>query len=122
MRCRRKTQSGMSMLEIMVTMFLVMMGLLVVMSSFVAIAKSSRYSERMEVATTLVQREMERVRNLPWANIQSETGAYGEYADHPDYRHEIAVTDVGTVRQVVVRIFFENNRRRCEVRTYVSNM
>lgn len=118
----RKIQSGISMLEIMVTMFLVMMGLLVVMSSFVAIAKSSRYSQRMEVATTLVQREMERVRNLPWANIQSETGAYGEYSDHPDYRHDVTVTDVGVVRQVVVHIYFENDRRCCEVRTYVSNM
>jgi len=119
---RRKTQSGLSMLEVLVTMFLVMMGLLVVMSSFVAIAKSGRYSERMDVATTLAQREMERVRNLPWANIHSEAGAYNEYSDHPDYRHEITVTDVGTVREVVVRIYFENNRRRCEVRTYVSNM
>jgi Tfp pilus assembly protein PilV len=122
MMCRRKTQSGMSMLEIIMTMFLVMMGLLVVMSSFVAIAKSSRYSERMEVATTLAQREMERVRNLPWANIQTEAGVYGEYSDHLDYRHDITVTDVGAVREVVVRIYFENGRRRCEVRTYVSNL
>jgi Tfp pilus assembly protein PilV len=122
MMSRRKTQSGMSMLEIIMTMFLVMMGLLVVMSSFVAIAKSSRYSERMEVATTLAQREMERVRNLPWANIQTEAGAYGEYADHPDYRHDVTVTNVGAVREVVIRIYFENGRRRCEVRTYVSNL
>jgi Tfp pilus assembly protein PilV len=119
-RCRR--QGGFSLLEVMVTMFLVMIGLLVVMSSFVAIAKSTKYSARMDVANTLARLEMEKVRNLPFANIQSATGAYSEYPDHPDYRHEVVVQDVGSSRQVTVRIYFENDRRRAELRTYVTNL
>jgi prepilin-type N-terminal cleavage/methylation domain-containing protein len=122
MKRQRHVQSGFSMLEIMVTLFLVTLGLLVVMTSFVAIGKAHRYSERMDVAASLVRLEMERIRNQPYANIQSEIGAYNEYLDHPDYRHEVAVTDMGNVKEVVLRIYFENDRRRSEVRTFVSNL
>jgi Tfp pilus assembly protein PilV len=121
-RIRCRAQGGFSLLEVMVTMFLVMIGLLVVMSSFVAIAKSTKYSERMDVANTLARLEMEKVRNLSFANIQSASGVYSEYPDHPDYRHEVIVEDVGSSRQVIVRIYFENDRRRAELRTYVSNL
>ena len=122
MKRQRHMQSGFSMLEIMVTLFLVTMGLLVVMTSFIAIGKSHRYSERMDVAASLARLEMERIRNQPYANIQSEVGAYYEYAEHPDYRHEVSVTDMGNVKEVVLRVYFEGDRRRTEVRTYMSNL
>jgi Tfp pilus assembly protein PilV len=117
-----RVQAGISMLEILVTTFIVMVGLLVVMTSFIAIAKSGRYSERVDVANNLAKLEIERIRNLPFASIQSETGAYSEYPNHPDFRHDVSVTDLGRTREVVVRIFFENDRRRTEVRTYVANL
>ncbi|MBU0507331.1 prepilin-type N-terminal cleavage/methylation domain-containing protein, partial [bacterium] len=52
--CKRR-QAGISMIEVLITMFLVMVCLLVVMTSFVAVAKSSRYSERMDVAASLAR-------------------------------------------------------------------
>jgi Tfp pilus assembly protein PilV len=122
MRKTNRGQGGFSMLEIMVTVFLVTMGLLVVMTSFVAIAKSQRYSERMDIAASLARLEMERIRNRTYANVQSETGAYSEYPEHPDFRHEAAVTDLGTAKKVVLRIYFEHDRRRAELVTYVSNL
>jgi Tfp pilus assembly protein PilV len=122
MKALRRKQKGLSILEVLVTMFLVAMGLLVVMTSFVAIAKSHRYSERMDVANTLARMEMERIRNLPYANIASGEGAYSEYPDHPDYRHQVTVTDHGTAKEILLQIYFENDRRRAEVRTYVTNL
>ncbi|RPH95058.1 hypothetical protein EHM69_05550 [candidate division KSB1 bacterium] len=122
MKLRKKSQSGFSMLEILITTFLVTMGLLVVMTSFVAIAKSNRYSERMDIATTLAKLELESIRNQSYALIQSETGSYSEYPDHPDYRHETVVNDLGSVKEITLRIYFENDRRRAEMITYVSNM
>lgn len=122
MKHTRRSQSGISMLEIMITLSLVMIGLLVVMTSFVAISKSSRYGERMNMATTLGRMEMERVRNTTFANLHSVTGAYGEYPDHTEYRHEVVVNDHGTIKEIILRIYFERDRRRAEMRTYVANM
>jgi type II secretory pathway pseudopilin PulG len=122
MKRKSHKQGGFSMLEIIVTIFLVTLGLLVVMTSFVAISKAHRYSERMDTAASLARLEMERYRNRTYANIHSEVGAYSEYPEHPDYRHEAAVTDLGTAKQITLRIYFENDRRRTEVITYVSNL
>ncbi len=122
MKLKKRMQSGVSLLEIMVTLLLVTIGLLVVMTSFVAISKATRYGERMKVATTIARMEMERFRNTPYASLSSGTGAYHEYPDYPDYRHEVIVTEQGTVKEIVLRIYFENDRRRAELRTYVTSM
>lgn len=119
---KRRKQSGFGMLEIIVTVFLVTMGLLVVMTSFIAISKAHKYSERMDLAASLARLEMERIRNQPYASIQSEVGSYYEYSAHPDYRHEAVVQDLGHVKEVVLKIYFENDRRRAELTTYVSNL
>lgn len=118
----KKKQGGFGMLEVLISSFLVILGLLVIMSSMVAMAKSSRYSQRMDVANSLARREMERVRNLTYANVVTESGTYGEYADHPDFRHVTTVTVVGTVKQVRMQVFFEDDRRRAELMTFVANM
>ena len=118
----RFTQSGVSMLEIVVTILLVTLGLLVVMSSFVAISRSEHFGERMNVATNLARMEMERIRNMTFANIVSANGAYREYADQPDFRHQVVVVDQGTIKKVTVRIYFEKDRRKAEMQTYVSNL
>lgn len=122
MRKRRTCQTGMSMLEVVVTVFLVTLGLLVVMTSFIAIAKANRHAERMDVATSLARFELEQIRNLQFANIQSETGTYSEYPNHPDFRHVTTVTNFGNVKEVVLHVYFEGDRRRAEVRTFIANM
>ncbi|MFZ5434163.1 MAG: type IV pilus modification PilV family protein [Calditrichota bacterium] len=122
MKSVKRLQAGISMLEVMITMFLVMMGLLVVMTSFVAIAKSNRYSERMDIATSLARLEMERIRNLDYANIQSETGYYYEYPEQPSFRHETTVATIGNTKEITLHIYFENDRRRAELKTYITNM
>jgi Tfp pilus assembly protein PilV len=124
MKVKKQMQRGITLLEVMVTAFVVVVGLVVVMSSFVATAKSSRYSERMDIANTLLQLEMERMRNQAYADIESELGAYNEdYPDHPDYRKEITVTQFGgSVKQIVVDIYFENDRRRAEALTMIAKL
>ena len=122
MKRKPRRQSGISMLEVLITMFLVMMGLLVVMTSFVAIAKSHRYSERMDVAASLSRMEMERIRNMSYTTVLPETGSYSEYPDHPDFRHETYITTMGNTKQVTLRLYFESDRRYAEMITYVTNM
>ncbi len=118
----KRKQGGFGMLEVLISTFLVILGLLVIMSSMVAMAKSSRYSQRMDVANSLARREMERIRNLTFANIVTETGSYGEYTDYPDFRHQTTVTTQGTVKQVQLKVYFEGDRRRAELITFVANM
>jgi Tfp pilus assembly protein PilE len=122
MKLTKQVQKGLTMLEILITTFVVVMGLLVVMTSFLAIAKSNRYSERMDTANTLIRMEMEKVRNKAYGTILTENGHYGEYAEYPGFRHVTTVVDRGSVKEVKVDIYFEHDRRRAEVVTFVANM
>ena len=122
MKAKKKSRAGFGLLEIMITISLVLLGLLVVWSSMVAMAKSNRYSERMDVANTIARHEMEHVRNMRFDHISSETGSYGEYATHPDYRHQTIVSSVGELKEVSVRVLFENDRRQFEILTFVANL
>ena len=118
----KKTQRGFGMLEVLISTFLVILGLLVIMSSMVAMAKSNRYSQRMDVANSLARREMERIRNTNFDDIANENGAYGEYTDFPDYRHVVEITTQGNLKQVRLQVFFENDRRRAELVTFIADL
>ena len=98
----RSRQSGFGMLEIVVTLFLVLIGLMVVMTSYLAIARAQHYSQRMDTASEIATREMERIRNRPWNLISAETGAVGEYPDQPEYRHTVGVRTIGSVKEVTL--------------------
>jgi Tfp pilus assembly protein PilV len=115
-------QAGFSMIEVMVTMFLVMIGLLVVMSAMVATAKSTRYAEEVDVANALMRMEMERLQNTDWDVIAHEEVGYGAIADHPDYRYSTAVTQNGRIKRIELTIWFENDRRSVTATTSIVDM
>lgn len=122
MKTSKKLQRGMTLLEVLMTMFLVTVGMLAVMSAMVASAKANRYSQRIDVANSMIRMEMERVQNLPFESIASESGEYGEYRDNPLFRHQINVIDNGDSKQVTVFIFFENDVRSASATTLISDM
>jgi Tfp pilus assembly protein PilV len=114
-------QRGVSLLEILVTTVIVTTGLLVVMSSFVAMAKSNRYAGKMEIANNLLRLELENVRNQSYSEIQS-LSLDGIYTDLPEFERRITVTEQSNVKQVLVQIYFENGRRVAQATTMVAQL
>ncbi|MBK6767045.1 MAG: hypothetical protein IPG71_12320 [bacterium] len=118
-----KLQAGVSLLEVLVTIMIVTGGLMVVMSSFVGIAKSNRYVTKMELANTLLRLEMENVRNSRFAEIVSIESSYGEsYSDQPDFRRNVVVEEIGNIKRVTVRILFDNDYHQAEAATIVTQL
>jgi Tfp pilus assembly protein PilV len=119
----KRAQRGVSLIEVVMTAFVIVVGLLVVMSSFVAIAKSQRYSERMDLANALLRMEMERVRNQDYDDVVAIEGEYFiDFPDQPEYRKQIGVTENDNVKTVEVGIYFENDRRRVVATTMLANL
>lgn len=122
-RIARKWQAGVSLLEVLVTILIVTGGLVVVMSSFVGIAKSNRYVEKMETANNLLRLELETMRNNSYADITTLDTQYGTaYNDQPDFRKEVTVNEFGNVKRVTVQIYFDNDRHVAEATTMVAQM
>lgn len=122
-RIMRKWQAGISLLEVLVTVLIVTGGLVVVMASFVGIAKSNRYVEKMETANSLLRLEMETLRNDRFVDIISSNSDYGNsFLDQPDFRRVVEVTDLGNVKRVRVRILFDSDRHQAEATTMVAQL
>lgn len=122
-RIMRKWQAGISLLEVLVTVLIVTGGLVVVMASFVGIAKSNRYVEKMETANSLLRLEMETLRNDRFVDIISSDSDYGNsFLDQPDFRRVVEVTDLGNVKRVRVRILFDSDRHQAEATTMVAQL
>lgn len=122
-RFARKWQAGVTLLEVMVTILIVTGGLVVVMASFVGIAKSNRYVEKMETANSLLRWELETIRNNRFADILSAESSYGSaYSDQPEFRKSILVTELGNVKRITVQIHFDDDKRRAEATTMVAQL
>lgn len=122
-RVMRKWQAGVSLLEVLVTILIVTGGLVVVMASFVGVAKSNRYVEKMETANNLLRLELETVRNDRFADIVSADSDYGDtYTDQPDFRKRVVVTELGNIKRVTVQILFDLDKHLAEATTMVAQL
>lgn len=119
---RRRRDGGFSLMEILMATVILMLGFLIVASSFIAMARANRYSEKHDTAVNLASRVMEDLRNTRFVQIENEQGDYGEYPDFPNYRHETEVILLGQAKQVIVRIFFDKNRRQVSLVSFFAPM
>lgn len=110
------------MLEVLVASVVLVVGFLIIISSFVAMARANRYSEKQDIAIQLASRVMEDMRNQGFATIQSEEGSYNEYFDHPHFRHRADVATVGQVKEITVEIFFDDDRKQVKLVSYLADM
>jgi prepilin-type N-terminal cleavage/methylation domain-containing protein len=119
---RQRRDRGFTLIEIIMTTLILVLGFLIIASSYVAMARANRYSERQDTAINLASRVMEDLRNTRFDQIVSGEGTYGEYTDFPGYRHQTEVVDVGQVKQVTVRVFFNNNQRQIMLVSFFANI
>jgi Tfp pilus assembly protein PilV len=119
---RQRRDKGISMLEVLLATVILLLGLLIVASSFLAMTRANRYSEKQDKAVQLASRVMEDYRARRFPQIQNEEGNYGEYTDFPDYRHRVEVTATGQVKKVTVHILFDRDRRQVVLVSFFSDI
>ena len=112
----------MTLLEVLLATVVLVVGFLIIVSSFVAMARANRYSEKQDIAIQLAGRVMEDLRNQGFTSIQSEEGCYNEYNDYPNFRHKTEVVTIGQVKEITVEIFFDKDRKRVRLVSYCANM
>lgn len=119
---RRRKDEGMTLIEVLISTLILVLGFLIIVSSFVAMARSNRYSEKHDKAIQLASRVMEDMRNSKFSDIQNENGFYYEYPEFPKYRHQINVQPTGRVKKVTVRIYFDDDQKHVSLVSYFANM
>ena len=76
---RRRKERGMTLLEVLLAAVVLVAGFLIIITSFVAMARANRYSEKQDIAVQLASRVMEDVRNQKFNAIQTEQSDYNQF-------------------------------------------
>lgn len=105
MRARRK-QEGFTLTEVMVSVFLLTVGLFSAGSTMLAVHRSHQLSGTLMTATNLAQSRMEDLKAATYDAVAGLTENYGEITDHPSYRRVTTVTPNAddTLKSVTVTV------------------
>ncbi len=88
----KKNQKGFTLIEVLVSMFLLTVGVLAASSTLIAVFKGQRYSASLMSATNLAQSRMETVKSTSYDGIASGTEAFGSITGFETFRRVTTVT------------------------------
>ncbi|QQS22733.1 prepilin-type N-terminal cleavage/methylation domain-containing protein [bacterium] len=120
-----KTQSGFSIIEVVVTLFIIGLTLVLLQMSAnsVVLNKQARYKE---IATRIADQKMQSIRTTDFDSIPS-TGTFNDslMSSIPSGAGNITVVDVNdTLKDVTVRVTWSNSRSNgnnsVELQTYIT--
>ena len=117
-----RPKSGFTLLEILITLIIFVLGVVAITGLFGTGLVSSADAEDTAIAMNLAQRRMEEIRNLDFdTGIVSEAKA--AVNDFPRFQREVVVTEPETdLKQVVVTAYwaFKNDEVSVSLETYIS--
>ena len=87
-----RQEDGFSITEVVVSTFLVAIGLIAVAAVLVAAANRQNLSQGVTTATNLCTTALERVRLEAYDSVESSTEGFGDITDYPNYKRETIVT------------------------------
>ena len=101
-----RNEDGFSLTEIVVSTFLVAIGLVSAASVLVAAANRQNLSQGLTSATNLCTATLEGFREKTYDEINSSTEGFGEITNYPAYKREVIVTPNAddTLKVVEVRV------------------
>jgi prepilin-type N-terminal cleavage/methylation domain-containing protein len=117
-----RASKGFTLIEVIVTVVILTLGLLTILGVFLGAAKSNRNAERIDIASHLGEEVMEQFLNVGYNQIQPFEEHYGDIPNYPRYRRQVLVTDIGTLKNVRILVFFDNDLHHTEFRTFYTNL
>ncbi len=86
-----KSQEGFSIVEAMVSVFILTVGLMAAASVLVSVAGSEKLSSVLTTATNLSQEKLEKVRHKSYTDVDDETEDFGGISKFPSFKRDVNV-------------------------------
>ena len=98
--------AGFTLTEVVVSLFLLSVGILAATSTLMAVFKGQRYSASLMAATQLAQSHMESIKSMTYSQVSSTSEAYGEISGYETFSRITTVTPNAddTLKTVVVQV------------------
>ena len=105
LRCKRK-EEGFSVAELVVSIFLVTLGMLSVAAVMTTVVNRQTLSLALTSCTNLCSSKLEEIKTMEYEDVASSTEGFGEIENFANYKREVIVTpnenDTLRVVEVVV--------------------
>jgi len=114
--CLRATrrQSGFTLIEILIALFILVVGLLGVISVATTVINGNAFGKKITTATTLAQDKMEEIKNLGYSGTPSSdtttTEDYNSITDYPTYKRVTGVdvdSPAADIKTIEVKVEFQ---------------
>lgn len=112
LRGGRNKKGGFTLTEIVVSLFLLTVGIMAASSTLMTVYKGLRYSASLMTATNLAQSAMEDIKSQSYSQVQADTKDYGEISGYESFRRVTTVTSnaENTLKTVVVLVVSTNGQ------------
>jgi prepilin-type N-terminal cleavage/methylation domain-containing protein len=128
---KRTSQAGFTMVELVITATVAAIIILTVIDGFTSIEQLNRTARAETIGTQVVQQEMEKVRNTPYANIatgatdlSSQLSAYGSLGTPRTFTKTVTVIDANGLKQVDFALSYTiyHRTKKIQLSTEVANI
>jgi general secretion pathway protein I len=108
----KRSQNGLTLLEVILAISILSFGLIIIVSTFSSGMRAAGSAYKMMLAQSLAQSKMEELLVAPWASMEGEFGP-----DHPSFTWQVKRTphDPG-LQKIVLTIFWKERGKRREIR------
>jgi type II secretory pathway pseudopilin PulG len=113
---------GFTLVEVIVTVVILMLGMVVVLGVFLGAAKASSHAHKVDIAHYLAQETIEQFRNTPFPQILPFYESYGDIEGFPNYRRVVQMRQIGSLKTVRVFVFFDNDQRSSHLISYYTDI
>lgn len=98
-----KKNKGFTLIEIMITVFILTVALLALASVTIMVIKGNSFSKGMTTATTLAKDQLETLKNTPYMNI-NDNPSYVSVTGFPGYERMWRVYTSGNQKTIVMNV------------------
>ncbi len=97
---------GFTLTEVVVSMFLLTVGILAASSTLMAVYNGQRYSASLMMATQLANSHMESIKSMSYSEIETTNERFGEISGYETFSRSTTVTPNAedTLKTVVVQV------------------
>jgi type IV pilus assembly protein PilV len=123
-----KDDHGFSLVEILITLFVLSVGLLAICGLTSGVMRSNAFSNKLTTATTLAQEKIEELRGRGYGGLPSGAGLvsedYGTIIFHPSFKRIVDTQDPGTpqnrLKKLAVTVYWDGDAHRVVLETLLG--
>lgn len=119
--------TGLTLLEILITMLILSVGLLGMVGLTTGVMRGNAFSSKVTTATTVAEQKMEEIRRIGYSGLPmadtTVTEDYHTMTDYPSYKRMMSIKmmdPADAMKEITVAVFWDGDNHSVSLKTILS--